>query len=260
MTDAQETPEGGQTILEHLNELRIRLTWAAVGLIIGTVVGFFFAEEILNFLIAPYGNQLQTLSPTEGIETFFRIAIVTGAGLAMPWMLYQLWRFIEPGLHASEKRYVYVFIPSATLLFLTGVLFTWLVLLPSAINFLSTFMPDVFNAGWTSQEYIGFATTFLFWIGVSFEIPLIMYFLARFGIVTAQFLREQWRFAVVGIAILAAAITPSIDPVTMLLTMTPLLVLYFMSIVLASIGQRQFAATVVLEADTKPGATGLEEA
>ncbi|MFZ0548276.1 MAG: twin-arginine translocase subunit TatC [Candidatus Promineifilaceae bacterium] len=237
----------GQTILEHLNDLRIHLTRALIGLVLATVVSFAFAERVLEFLIKPYGDLLDVISPTEGIETYFKVALVCGVILSMPWILFQLWRFISPGLKASEKRYVYVFIPSATLLFLTGVAFAWLVLLPAAISFLSTFMAEIFEARWISREYITFATTFLLWIGVSFEMPLIIYFLARFGIVGPKTLREQWRFAIVGIAVLAAAITPSIDPVTMLLTMIPLLILYGMSIILAAVGSRQFNKTVALE-------------
>jgi len=242
----------GQTILEHLNELRIYVTWAAAGLVVGTIVSFAFAQQLLDFLIAPYGQQLQTLSPTEGIQTYFRVALVSGAILSMPWILYQLWRFVAPGLHKNEKRYVYVFIPSATFLFLLGVAFAWFILLPSAIGFLSTFMEDLFVAEWTSQEYIGFATTFLFWMGVSFELPLIIYFLARFGVISSQTLREQWRIAIVAIAIIAAAVTPSIDPVTMLLTMVPLVLLYFLSIILAKLGQRQFDRTVALDESSPP--------
>ncbi len=165
----------------------------------------------------------------------------------MPWMLFQLWRFISPGLEKSEKQYVYIFVPSAFFLFLIGVSFAWFVLLPAAINFLSTFMADVFEARWISREYISFATTFLVWIGLSFEMPLIIYFLARFGILGPTTLREQWRFAIVGIAVLAAAITPSIDPVTMLLTMVPLLILYGLSILLAALGRRQFNKVVALD-------------
>jgi sec-independent protein translocase protein TatC len=237
----------GQTILEHINELRIYLTRALIGVVIATIISFAFAQQVLEFLIEPYGDLLDVISPTEGIETYFKVALVCGVILSMPWMLYQLWRFISPGLEKSEKRYVYVFIPSATFLFLIGVSFAWLVLLPAAITFLSTFMAEIFEARWISREYISFATTFLVWIGVSFEMPLIIYFLARFGIVGPKTLREQWRMAIVGIAVLAAAITPSIDPVTMLLTMIPLLILYGMSIILAAIGYRQFSKTVALD-------------
>jgi len=145
-----------------------------------------------------------------------------------------------------------VFVPSATFLFLLGAAFCWFVLLPSAILFLANFMPTIFSAEWTSQEYIGFATGFILWVGIAFQFPLIVYFMARFGIVRANTFREHWRFAVVGIAIVAAAVTPSIDPVTMLLTMIPLVILYLLSIGLASLGQRQFDASAALESETEP--------
>jgi len=237
----------GQTILEHLNEFRVRLTWAVGGLVVATVISFAFTEQLLEFLIKPYGDQLQTLSPTEGIETYFKVALMSGVIISMPWILYQFWLFIAPGLHEHERRYVYIFVPSATFLFLLGVAFAWLILLPAAILFLSTFMPDIFWAQWTSNEYIGFATTFLFWIGLSFEMPLIIYFMSRVGVITSQTLREHWRVAIVGIAVLSALVTPSIDPVTMLLTMIPLVILYILSIFLASIGQKQFERSMALQ-------------
>ncbi len=240
-------PLEGQTILEHINELRIYLTRALIGLVIATIISFAFSQQVLTFLIEPYGELLDVISPTEGIETYFKVALVCGVIISMPWMLFQLWRFISPGLEKSEKQYVYIFVPSAFFLFLIGVSFAWFVLLPAAINFLSTFMADVFEARWISREYISFATTFLVWIGLSFEMPLIIYFLARFGILGPTTLREQWRFAIVGIAVLAAAITPSIDPVTMLLTMVPLLILYGLSILLAALGRRQFNKVVALD-------------
>ncbi len=246
----QTRDDQGLSILEHLGELRVRVTWAVAGLALTTIASFAFTERLLDFLISPYDRQLQTLSPTEGLQTYFRVALVSGIIIAMPWILYQLWRFIEPGLHAHEKRYVYVFVPSATILFLTGVAFCWFVLLPSAILFLANFMPTIFSPEWTSQEYIGFATSFIIWVGVAFQIPLVIYFLARFGILTSTTLREQWRIAIVGIAVVAAAVTPSIDPVTMILTMIPLFFLYGLSLILASLGKRQFDAAMALESES----------
>lgn len=240
MSKRKPPVDNEETILEHLNQLRIRLTWALVSVAVGAVVSFTFAKALLRFLIAPYSGRLQTLSPTEGIETYFKVALVSGAILAMPLVLYHLWKFIEPALEPQEKRYIYVFVPSATLLFLLGIAFAWLVLLPAAILFLSDFLPTIFAPEWTGREYLSFTTTFLFWIGVSFEMPLIIFFLARVGLVSTTTLRQQWRVAVVVLAILAAAVTPSIDPVTMLLTMTPLLILYAFSILLARVGQRRF--------------------
>lgn len=235
-----ESPFEGQTILEHLNELRIRLTWALAALLVGTVISFVFTEPLLQYLISPYGDMVQAISPTEPIETYFKVALVSGAVLAMPLILYQIWLFVAPALEKNEKRFVYIFVPSAFLMFLLGIYFSWSVLLPAAISFLAGFMPDIFLTEWTAREYISFTTTFLFWIGVSFEMPLIVYLIARAGLVSSATLREQWRIAIVAVAVVAAAVTPSIDPVTMLLTMVPLLFLYGLSILLAALGQRQF--------------------
>ncbi len=246
MTDEQYTAPG-LTILEHLDELRVRLVWAVAGLIVAVVVSFAFTQQLLDILIEPYGELLQTLSPTEGIQTYFRVALVAGVALAMPWIMYQLWLFISPGLHQKEKRYAYIFVPAATILFLLGVAFAWFVLLPNAINFLANFMPEIFSAEWTSQEYIGFATSFLLYMGISFQLPLIIYFMARFGIIDGRAMRVHWRIAIVAIAVIAAVVTPSIDPVTMLLTMLPLTLLYILSIFLASLGYRQFLKSTALD-------------
>ncbi|MBK6327054.1 MAG: twin-arginine translocase subunit TatC [Chloroflexi bacterium] len=236
-----------QTLLEHLNELRKRMTWAALALVIGTVVSFIFAQDILLFLLEPYNGQLQTLRPTEGIETFFKVALVSGVILSMPVILFQFWLFISPGLTKKERRYVYLFIPAALGLFLLGIAFAWFVLVPAAVAFLSSFMPSVFKTDWTGQEYIGFILAMLFWLGISFQMPIIIYVLSVVGLVSGPMMRDQWRVAVVGVAILAAAITPSIDPVTMLLTMAPLLVLYFLSIGLAFLGYRRFEKSMAID-------------
>lgn len=240
------------TLLQHLNELRIRLTWAVGGIVLFTIVSFIFAEQLILYLMVPYNNifgaaGLQTLSPTEGIETYFKVSILSGTVLSMPFTLYQVWLFISPGMTRQERRYVYIFIPSALLLFGLGLAFSWLILTPAAVGFLATFLPEVFNPEWQSQEYISFVLRMLFWISLSFQMPIIMYFVARAGIITAKSLREQWRFAVVGIAVLAAMITPSIDPVTMLLTMAPLNVLYGLSIILAHFGYKHFEKSVAIE-------------
>lgn len=246
--DGEDTlSEETLSILGHLNELRVRLTWAAGSLLVMTIVGFFVAEPFLNEILKPYGNQLQVLRPTEGIETFFLLAFTIGAILAMPMMVYQLWLFLSPGLTKSEKKYVYFFVPTTVLLFATGILFAWFILVPAAVSFLSNFQNDIFLVEWSGTEYISFILLMLFWLGVSFEMPVIAFFIGRFGIIQASALADQWRFAIVGIAILAAAITPSIDPITMLLTMAPLVVLYGLSIGTAWIGQRQFDRSMAIE-------------
>lgn len=251
----QDEGDGSEAgILEHLNELRIRVTWAAGFVVVGTIIGFAFAEPLLQYLLKPYskfspeGAQLlQTLRPTEGIETFFKVALLFGFTLTMPFILHQFWMFIAPALSKKERRYVYVFIPVTLALFLLGIAFAWFILVPASVAFLSNFMPAVFQAEWTGEEYIGFLVTMLFWLGISFEMPVIIYVTARVGFISGSTLRQQWRFAVVGIAVLAAIITPSVDPVTMLLTMAPLFVLYLLSIGMAYLGQRQFEKSMAVD-------------
>lgn len=253
VADNEQHELDGLTLLGHLNELRIRLTYVAVALLITTAFSFAFAEPVLQYLLGPYAEsvngvvELQTLEPTEGIETFFKVSLLAGAIFSMPMILYQFWQFIVPGLTRDEKRYVFIFLPSALILFSLGILFAWFVLIPAAVFFLANFLGTIFKTDWTPSGYIGFVLRMLFWIGIAFEMPVVVYFVARVGVVTAKALREQWRFAIVGIAVLAAIITPSIDPVTMLLTMAPLLVLYILSIGLAVIGQRQFERSVAIE-------------
>lgn len=245
-TPVAEEEKAVMTIFGHLNELRKHITRAAIALLVTTAFSFLFADQLLQFLMGPYAASvagdvaLQTLRPTEGIETYFRVSLLAGVVLAMPVILFEFWRFIRPALSHNEERYVYVFIPSALLLFGLGIAFAWYILAPAAIYFLANFMPDIFRAEWTGQEYISFVTRLLLWIGISFQMPIIIYIIARVGLVTADTLRKQWRVAVVIIAVLAAVITPSVDPVTMLLTMAPLFTLYLLSIGLAAIGQRQF--------------------
>ncbi len=250
-----ELSEAQMTLLGHLNELRIRLTYVVAALFVCTFVGFVLANPIITYMTEPYAAsvlgetvKLKLLSPTESIETFFKVSLLVGSILAMPVILYQIWLFISPGLTASEKKYIFIFIPGSLTLFSLGILFSWFILIPAAINFLANFMSATFDTDWTSAEYISFIVRMLFWIGVSFQMPIVVYVLARVGMITAQAMREHWRYAVVIIAVLAAIITPSIDPVTMLLTMAPLTVLYAISILLASVGQRQFERSVSLDA------------
>jgi sec-independent protein translocase protein TatC len=257
-TEAKTLPvEGAElSILEHLNELRIRATRAAVGWLIATIVSFVLAGPLLQYLLQPYiasgvnpeegVAELQTLSPTENIETFFKVSLLTGFILAMPIILHQFWLFVSPGLTKHERRYFFLFLPSTVILFLLGIAFAWFILMPAAITFLANFLPEIFAPGWTAQEYIGFVLSMLFYLGISFEMPVIVYVLGRTGLLEGNILREQWRFAVVGISVLAAIITPSIDPITMMLTMLPLLVLYVVSIFLARVGYRQFEKSVAI--------------
>ena len=224
-------------IMGHLRELRNVLIKCAIALAFTSAIAFVFTTPILQFLIAPYGNVLETIDPTENVTTYFRVALVAGAVLAMPFLVYFIWTFIAPGLEAKEKRYVRFIVPGATILFLIGVAFAWFFMLPAAIRFLSDFEPDIFKTSWRASAYIPFVTSLMFWIGVAFELPLVVFFLAKLKIVTAAQLLKWWRFAVVGAAIVAAVITPTVDPFNMALVMGPLILLYFLSIFMARLAR-----------------------
>jgi len=224
---------GQMTLLEHLDELRMRLIRVFIAVLIGTFIAAAFTNQILNLLIAPYGNKLQVLGPTEGIAIYFRVALTAGLVISMPYLVYQFLMFILPGLESKEKRYVGWGVPASTLLFLIGVAFAWFILAPAAIGFLSSWQTDVFLQEWQSQKYIPFITNLVFWIGISFETPLILFIMTKIGLVTPQFLLQQWRFAIILIAIAAAMITPTVDPFNMALVMLPLIALYGFSILLS---------------------------
>ena len=224
-------------IMEHLRELRNVLIKCAIVLAITTAISFTFTTPILQFLIRPYGSILETIDPTENVTTYIRVALMAGAVLAMPFLVYFAWGFIAPGLEKKEKRYVRFIVPGATILFLVGVAFAWAIMLPAAIGFLSSFEPEIFKTSWRASAYIPFVTSLMFWIGVAFELPLIVFFLAKLKLVTARKLLSWWRFAIVGAAVVAALITPTVDPFNMMLVMGPLVLLYFLSIFMARLAR-----------------------
>jgi len=223
----------GMTLLDHFDELRDRLIRSFIAVIIATLFAAAFTDQILKFILVPYGESVTILGPTEGVSVFFRVALIGGLVVAMPYLVYHVIMFILPGLEETEKRYVVWGVPAVTIMFLIGAAFAWFVMLPAAIGFLKDWQPGVFKPMWQANEYIRFVTSLVFWIGVSFETPLIIFIMAKIGLVTPRFLLKQWRFAVVIVAIIAALITPTVDFFNMALVMLPLLVLYGLSILLA---------------------------
>lgn len=243
MSDAKATANGAAVgesavmpLMEHLRELRTRLIRAVIVLLATTVISFLFAKQVFIILLQPLGDvTIQALKPTESLSNYMKVALLCGIILAMPVIVYQLARFIAPGLTKSERRYLWVLVPGATFCFVTGVAFAYFVMLPAALPFLGTFLADLIEQNWAIGEYLSFVTSLLFWIGVSFELPLFVYFLAKAGIIDAQTLRKNRKYALIAIAVLAAVITPTVDPLNMALVMGPLVVLYEIGVILARI-------------------------
>jgi len=227
------------SIWEHLAELRGRLAKALIALMTGFAISLAFTERVLKILEAPLGESIpQTLYPTETFVVFFRIAMILGLVLAMPVIVYQLVRYALPGLEPQEKRYLYFLIPGVGICFATGVGFAMFLMLPAAITFLQGFLTSIIENHWTLDNYIGFVTNVMFWMGIVFEMPLIMFFLAKLGLITPKKLSGFRRYAIVLNAVIAAAVTPTPDPVNMAIVMIPLVLLYEVGVILARIAVR----------------------
>jgi sec-independent protein translocase protein TatC len=222
------------TLLDHLNELRQRLLRAIIALAVGVVIGTFLTPPVLEILIAPLGGQSPlAIAPTETTAVFFKISIVLGIVIAMPVLVYQMFQFAAPGLEPREKRYIIIGAPLAALSFAAGVIFAAKVLLPAALPFLQGFLSGIVEQRYSIDRYISFVSNILLWAGLVFETPLVMYFLAKLGVVTHQGFAGARRIVIVGAAAGAAVITPTTDPVNMLLIMIPFLLLYEFGILLA---------------------------
>jgi len=236
------------TLLEHMLELKDHLVRMAIALVVCSAGTFVLAKKILEWLLLPmnkYEGQYAIIAtrPTTTIGLFMKISLFSGAIVAMPYLVYQLLHYILPGLTRREKRALIWIVPGATLFFLAGAAFAYFVMVPAAIPFLLGFWSDLIEQNWMVDEYIPFVTGLVFWVGVSFETPLIMAFLSRLGVVTAKQMLAVWKFAVVAIAVLAAFITPTPDPFNMSLVMAPLIALYFFGVLLARISQRKTETT-----------------
>jgi sec-independent protein translocase protein TatC len=234
---AKKTDE--MTIWQHLNDLRKRLLYALISLVIGVVVSGIFANDVLDILANPVGGleNLLSLQVTENFSVFFRVTLLGGFILAFPFILFQIYLFVSPGLKKKERRWVLTAVPFATLLFIAGAIFAYSVMLPPAINFLVEFSGPEVLPRW--KDYVDFITSLVFWIGISFETPLLMFVLAKIGIIDAKGLIKQWRFAIIVIAVISAVATPTPDPINMAILMAPLLVLYLLGILLAALARKK---------------------
>jgi sec-independent protein translocase protein TatC len=235
--EPESEEEGGKlmTFFDHVDELRRRLVRVVFSVVIGMLLSLAFTNTVIEYMKSAYGERLAILGPADSVIIFFRVALMLGVILAMPIITYHLFMFVVPGLTRKERRWLFTILPITTLLFLIGLAVTWFVLIPIYINFLKNFQADIFVIQWTADEYITFVTTVLLWHGVAFETPVIFYALGRLGIVTPSGMVKYWRQAVVGTAIIAAIITPTVDPITMGMFMSVLLGLYVFSILTVTI-------------------------
>ena len=232
-TTAKTEDAQAMTLFEHIGEMRKRLLVILIGLGAGVLINFAFADKVIAFLAIPIGGlaNLQSIEITENVGVFMRVSLLGGFILAIPLILFEIIAFVEPGLKPGERKWLFLSIPFLFVMFVGGVAFTYLVMLPAAVPFLVEFL------GVTTvprlSNYINFVTNLMFWIGLTFETPLVIFILAKLHIVNSRMLLKGWKFAVIISAVVAAVITPTVDPVNMALLMAPMLGLYLLSVLMS---------------------------
>lgn len=220
---------------DHLEELRARIIRSLYAIGIGFFICFSFADRIFEVLMAPLHDimpagrpQLYFTGLLEPIMTHMQIGLVAGLFLASPFIFYQIWAFIAPGLYNSERRFVLPLVVTSTIFFVGGALFGYFWVFPAGFKFFLSFSNENLQPMLTIAEYYSLATKMLFIFGLVFETPVAIFFLAYLRIVDARFFFRHWRYAIVVISIASAILTPA-DAFTMVMMMLPLLALYFMS-------------------------------
>ena len=230
------------TLREHLEELRRRLIIVVVFVILAMIVAFAFRNPILAFLLEPGFSQLDEKPiATEVLETVgvtFKVTLLVAFAASLPIVLYHVIMFASPGLTTRERLYVFLFLPGVLIAFTAGVAFGYYVLFPPAFYFLFNFGAENVNPEIRIASYVNVITSLMFWMGVVFQIPLVLFALGRLGAVSSGWLMRRWRFAVLLAFIAAAMITPTFDPVNQTFVAVPIIVLYLFGILLARLGER----------------------
>ena len=237
--------ESRLTLREHMEELRKRLFVAALAVALGTVVAFVLHREILKLLLEPADDLLSGTEAgliythlTENLGVSMKVSLLGGFILALPVVVYELMMFIAPGLTPRERRYLLMFLPAVVLTFALGVLFGYFVLLPPALRFLLTFDADIATPMIRVGNYISIVTRLLFWLGMVFEIPIVIFLLAKLRLVNHRMLARRRRIAIILAFVLGAMITPTFDPINQTLVAVPIILLYETGIWLAWLARR----------------------
>ena len=255
------TPDAVMTLTEHLAELRVRIIRASLAVILGAIVIIAFYDPIIRLMSRPYDNlckrrgadfcgenfsggqaQYLFLDPLEGLSTRLRVAMYGGIILAIPVIMWQIWRFVVPALKANEKKYAVPFILTSVILFLLGGFLAYLTL-ERALEFLISWAGEEATAAFRIQSYISLVALMLGAFGVGFQFPVLLVFLQLVGVLQPQQLLAWWRYAIVSVVVVAAVVTPSGDPISLAALSAPMLVLYFAAIGIGLLAQRRAART-----------------
>jgi sec-independent protein translocase protein TatC len=233
-TESSQAAQAKMPMMRHLREMRDRVARSVIVMVITTAFTFIFGEQILRILIHPAGDiNLQAIELVENIAVYFKIALAGGVILAMPFLVYQMFAFIGPALTSKEKSYIYRIIPVVTIMFFGGVLFAYFVALPPALNFLLNWMSDIAEPQIRISDYVNIVTRMIVSVGLVFETPIIIMFLARMGLVSPQWLASRRKLWVILAFVISALITPTFDPINQTIIALPLIILLELSIILS---------------------------
>ena len=231
------------TMLEHLEELRQRMIASAIAFILGLIASMVplppqwetnLTWTVVNLVVTPVGyDRVQAIRPAELFFAYFQVAMLIALAVAMPIILFQVMAFVAPALYPHEKKYLYMAIPGATVSFLIGITFGYFLIVPAAIGFLINFGAGTVQQKWAFAEYLDTVTTLLFWMGLAFEMPLMIFFLCKIRVLNAERLRHYRKFALLGAFVVGALITPTPDPFNQTLVSLPLYLLYEIGLLLA---------------------------
>lgn len=241
--DSEDSAQGRMSFFEHLSELRKRIISSLLAIAIGAIIGISISNKFINFITEPMKKALAAnhlnpalyvRAPAAVVGLWINIGVYLGVAIAMPWVLYQVWLFVAPGLYKHERRGLTAFIFFGTLLFALGIAFAYFIMLPQMLNFLVRFTTDFSIQPLIDvDEYFNLILIVLAGIGIIFEMPVVVYILSIFGLVTPKFLLRNFRYAMLIITVAAAIITPTPDATTMLVFMMPMVALYFVSVLVS---------------------------
>ena len=242
-SEAEEDLGGEMSFLDHLEELRWRLIYSLIGLVVGTAICWIFIDFLVNaILLKPAmdsGAKLQNLRPFGQLFMYMQVAIVGGVILSLPNIFYQLWSFIAPALKKKERKYALMIVFYSTVCFLSGIVFAYYVMLPLTLKFAAQFGTTEIANQFAIDEYLSIIISVMLAAGFIFELPMISFFLTKLGILKPQYMRKYRRHAIVVIMILAAFLTPGTDPVSQIVLAVPLVLLYEISIFISKISVKK---------------------
>jgi sec-independent protein translocase protein TatC len=232
------------TFWDHISELRTRLIRVMIGVAIAAGVAYGYWEKIWAIIAYPLTKQhlkveLIATSPMETLMTSFKMSMITGIIIAFPWIMWNLWRFLAPGLFANEKRVFGIAFFSSIIMFVVGACFAYFAVLPAGLAFLATYTNGAITQNWKQDDFAGFISQFMLAFGVIFELPVVAYVLSSMGLITARGMWGFFRYAVIVIFIVAAILTPGPDPVSQVMMAVPLVILYLISIGICAVAQKK---------------------